>query len=455
MQLLNLFPRFLLVIGISIWLAACGGGGGGDGGGGDPVATNGNADLSELTLSVGTLDQLFQSNQMSYTMTVPFAVDSLQLTPTLADSGASVTVEAVVVNSGQVSGNLPLVVGNNSITLVINAADGSTQSYTIVITRGVKVNPVVTTTTPLKNANGAAILGNITATLSDTIDPATVTTSSFTVSLLDGTPVNGAVSVLGQQVIFNPHGALQYATDYRVTLTTAITDTDSAPLAIDHQWLFNSGSKLTEARLHTCARFDNGTVKCWGINGSGQLGLGDTLARGGGGGEMGEALPAVDLGDGRTALSLTAGGFHTCALLDNGTVKCWGDNTAGQLGIGDRTARGDAGGEMGEALLAVNLGNGRTALSLTAGDLHTCALLDNGTVKCWGQNFYGQLGLGDTMDRGDAVGEMGEALPAVDFGNGRTALSLTAGDAHTCARLDNSTVKCWGQNSSGQLGLGH
>jgi alpha-tubulin suppressor-like RCC1 family protein len=212
--------------------------------------------------------------------------------------------------------------------------------------------------------------------------------------------------------------------------------------------------QLTSGNGHTCARLDDGSVKCWGLNSQGQLGLGDTQNRGDGPGEMGATLPAVDLGPGRTALQLTGGDRHTCARLDDGSVKCWGLNNLGQLGLGDTQSRGDGPGEMGATLPAVDLGPGRTALQLTGGDRHTCARLDDGSVKCWGLNNFGQLGLGDTQNRGDGPGEMGATLPTVDLGPGRTALQLTAGAEHTCARLDDGSVKCWGRNSVGQLGLG-
>ena len=206
---------------------------------------------------------------------------------------------------------------------------------------------------------------------------------------------------------------------------------------------------------HTCARLDNDQVKCWGANGNGRLGQGDTLARGDAAGEMGDTLPAVNLGAGRVARSVATGNNHTCALLDNGQVKCWGNNGQGQLGQGDTNARGDVANEMGDNLNAVALGTGRTAVAVTAGNAFTCVLLDNGTVKCWGDGASGRLGLGNVADRGDAAGEMGDTLPTVNLGTGRTALAITAGDAHACALLDDATVKCWGENASGRLGLGN
>jgi alpha-tubulin suppressor-like RCC1 family protein len=71
---------------------------------------------------------------------------------------------------------------------------------------------------------------------------------------------------------------------------------------------------------------------------------------------------------------------------------------------------------MGDDLPVVDLGTGRTAKMISAGGEHTCALLDDDSVKCWGRNQYGQLGLGDTSNRGDGPGEMGDNLPVVDLG---------------------------------------
>lgn len=113
--------------------------------------------------------------------------------------------------------------------------------------------------------------------------------------------------------------------------------------------------------------------------------------------------------------SISAGGSRSCALLEGGLVDCWGSNTLGQLGLGDGRDRGDDPGEMGDNLRPVNLGTGRTATAIAAGGEHTCALLADGAVKCWGLNLDGRLGLGDTQGRGGNPGEMGENLPTVDL----------------------------------------
>ncbi|MBT6443598.1 MAG: RCC1 repeat-containing protein, partial [Acidimicrobiaceae bacterium] len=135
---------------------------------------------------------------------------------------------------------------------------------------------------------------------------------------------------------------------------------------------------------------------------------------------------------------IAAGGSHTCALLNTGAVNCWGDNSFGRLGNGNTTSS--------SAPVAVDtFTDGVTAVSITAGAYHTCALLNTGAVKCWGYNFYGQLGNGNTTNSSAPV-----AVAA--FTDGVTAVSITAGSEHTCAVLNTGAVNCWGNNDDGQLG---
>jgi alpha-tubulin suppressor-like RCC1 family protein len=152
-------------------------------------------------------------------------------------------------------------------------------------------------------------------------------------------------------------------------------------------------------------------------------------------------------------VALAAGGDHTCALLEGGQIKCWGSNAFGELGIGvNETGWGDQPGEMGNNLPIVDLGSGRTALAVSAGETHTCALLDTHQVKCWGGNDRGQLGLDSTVGRGTLPADMGDNLPAVNLGTGRTALAIATGSWHTCAVLDTHQLKCWGDNAYGEAG---
>jgi len=210
----------------------------------------------------------------------------------------------------------------------------------------------------------------------------------------------------------------------------------------------NKTTAVSVGTDHACARFADGRLKCWGANAGGQLGLGDTESRGDGDGEMGDALPFVDLGTGTKVRAVSAGNAHTCALLEDGRVKCWGSNSSGQLGLGDKENRGDAADEMGEKLPAVELGTGRKATGVAAGGTHTCALLDKAEVKCWGENNLGQLGQGHTSDRGDEPNEMGDALPAVDLGKAEKVSAVSTGWRSTCAITARGTVKCWGDRSA-------
>jgi cysteine-rich repeat protein len=210
---------------------------------------------------------------------------------------------------------------------------------------------------------------------------------------------------------------------------------------------------LAAGPLHTCVILSDGNVKCWGHNGNGGLGLGDNMARGDGASEMGDNLPLVNFGTGKTAIAIAVGWGQTCVILNDHSVRCWGANGYGSLGLGDVLNRGDQGGQMGDALPPVDLGFGKTAVAISAGS-HTCAILNDGSVKCWGDNDWGQLGLGRTDRFGTSPGRMGDGLPAVDLGSGRTAVAISAGGYHTCAILDDGSVKCWGLNGSGQLGLG-
>ncbi|CAJ1418789.1 unnamed protein product [Effrenium voratum] len=202
----------------------------------------------------------------------------------------------------------------------------------------------------------------------------------------------------------------------------------------------------------SCHALSGGQVKCWGANTGGKLGTGNTASYGDSAGEMGANLPAVDLGTGRTAVAISLGQDHTCALLDNGSMKCWGDNSQGQLGYGDTTSRGSNSAHMGDNLAAIDLGDGRTATAIATGQYHTCAILDDWSTKCWGYNDNGQLGLGHTNNIGDGAAEMGNSLAAVNLGTGRFAKKISAGAGITCVVLLDDTALCWGKNNGGQLG---
>ena len=145
------------------------------------------------------------------------------------------------------------------------------------------------------------------------------------------------------------------------------------------------------------------------------------------------------------AQSVAVGRHHTCALLDDGHIKCWGYGEFGQLGLGDARDRGRDASEMGDALPTVELGTGRTALQIDAGAYATCAVLDDHSVKCWGL----ALTLVDVASParyvGDVPSEMGDGLPVMDLGPGRTANSVAVGDNAACALRDDGSLRCWGR----------
>lgn len=205
-------------------------------------------------------------------------------------------------------------------------------------------------------------------------------------------------------------------------------------------------SKVISGGSHTCAVLHNGKLKCWGDNSSGQLGLGhmDTI----GDDEAPSSITALDFG--QEVIDVAAGNSHTCVLLLDGTVKCFGDNSKGQLGHGHTDNLGDN--ETLDQIPIVPLS--RKAIKIYAGTKYNCALLDNQTVKCWGENNFGQLGYGHKEHLGDD--EFLSDYGVVSLGDKATQLDISTVSYHTCAVMKSTDgLKCWGLNSKGQLGYGH
>jgi len=186
---------------------------------------------------------------------------------------------------------------------------------------------------------------------------------------------------------------------------------------------------ISAGGLHTCALTTAGGVLCWGSNYDGGLGNNSTTP---------SRVPGAVTGLTGGVASIAAGGAHTCAITTAGGAKCWGNGYDGELGNNSATLR----------LTPVNVtGLSSGMLAISAGELHTCGLNSVGGVKCWGWNYYGQIGDSTTTDF-----HTGNLTPVAVTGLASGVASIATGGAHTCALTTAGGVKCWGDNYYGQLG---
>ena len=151
------------------------------------------------------------------------------------------------------------------------------------------------------------------------------------------------------------------------------------------------------------------------------------------------------------ATAITTGGGHTCALRQTGTITCWGSNWAGQLGNGKNT--GDLRDDSADSSVPVEVEGITDATTITAGEDHTCALRQTGTITCWGGNWAGQLGNGKNTG-GDWEDDSANSSVPIEVEGVTDATAITAGILHTCALQQTGTITCWGNNRDGQLGNG-
>ncbi len=209
------------------------------------------------------------------------------------------------------------------------------------------------------------------------------------------------------------------------------TTNDSAtPVAV--QGITQAVDIATDAGT-SCVVNASGTVRCWGSNAGGMLGIGTLLPD-----QSLSSVPAAGISD---AVEVDIGWTqHVCARRANGTQKCWGRNDYGQIG------NGDGGDGHYETLPDTVVGLDRVVAISNGG--HACALRSDGTARCWGHNNFGQIGDGDTTN---------VDLPATVSGLSATTDGprIATGSDHTCALATDGTVKCWGDNSDGQLGNGN
>jgi alpha-tubulin suppressor-like RCC1 family protein len=198
----------------------------------------------------------------------------------------------------------------------------------------------------------------------------------------------------------------------------------TAPPAVAVPTAPRAARAIAAGESHTCAVLVDGTAKCWGYNDFGQLGNGTTSL----------ATPPVTVSASGAFTAIAAGGSHTCALTADGRALCWGRNFEGQLGDGTNA----------DSSVPVAVSGISNAVAVATGHQHSCAVLAGGQIRCWGHNDHGQLGDGTMLDSDVPV--------AVD---GITdAVAVSVGYQHSCAVLVDGTVACWGANERGQLGDG-
>jgi alpha-tubulin suppressor-like RCC1 family protein len=185
---------------------------------------------------------------------------------------------------------------------------------------------------------------------------------------------------------------------------------------------------------HTCAILDNDQLACWGADQHGALGNGDSNS------EDQYSPVIISTPADRTTVKIDAGVSHTCILMDDGGIMCWGRDNVGQLGNGESSPTTFA------PESDVILPEGRVATDFSVGNEHSCAILDNDSVVCWGMNNYGQLGDNSTTNA--------KTPTFVHLPNGSKATRISSGSGHTCATIENGSLYCWGHNKNSRLGIG-
>ena len=210
---------------------------------------------------------------------------------------------------------------------------------------------------------------------------------------------------------------------------------------------------VSAGAYHTCVILgsSSGTLKCFGYSNHGRLGYSTPGGnQGDAPGEI-EALPAIAMGAGRSAVAVSAGLEHTCYVDDLGDVRCFGRGADGRTGTGSTEDVGANHNQMAN-LPAIGLGEDTgTAVDVCAGAGHSCALfaLPNGRIKCWGRGNEGQLALGFYANIGDGPGETGNLDP-IPFN--RPATAIACGAYHVLALFDDGSVRAWGDSRHGKTG---
>jgi alpha-tubulin suppressor-like RCC1 family protein len=336
----------------------------------------------------------------------------------------------------------PVTQGDLAASEVSWAVDGyySGSGAAASIWLGGTLGPHVVVATLQDAESGNTVTDTVTVNLVDVPATITITSPNDQATLSAGTPLALSGSVTNVDFPSGAPGSLLTWLVDGAIVGTGSSLTGPTPSLGDHQVTlqFTDSAHVTQSlthvvhvvttgprsfqrqiaanNSHTCGLLPDGTVKCWGNDSWGELGDGDTLTT--------HVAPVAAVGL-SGVVSLAAGEAATCALIYDGTVRCFGDNPAGELGNGTTTS----------SATPVVVGGITNATAITMGNDHACAILADQTVQCWGSNEYGQLGDGTTTSR---------STPVL-VGGLSDVTQIAAGGWWTCAVMANGTAACWGK----------
>jgi alpha-tubulin suppressor-like RCC1 family protein len=422
------------------------------------------ADLSELSLSEGDLNPAFAPETTNYSVSV--SSPAITVRPIATGAAAEVTVNGIPVTSGTDTPPLPLVMGSNTITVLVTGWDGNSRTYTIVVTREPLVAHFsslssVPVTEAAYNATGrhitislgfAAPTGSNLTIINNTGLPFISgqflnLTHGQTVDLyFDGKPYRFVANYYGgtgNDLVL--HWAYQDLAAWGLgasgQLGSNSTNTSSVPVLVTQSGVL-AGKTVVSVSVgsnHSLALCSDGTLASWGLNASGQLGNNSVVN---------SSVPVLvnqsGVLAGKTVISVAAGNSHSLALCSDGTLASWGLNSSGQLG-NNSTTNGST------PVLVTQSGvlSGKTVISVAAGNSHNLVLCADGALASWGLNSSGQLGNNSTTNRSTPL-----LVTQSGVLSGKTVVSVAVGNSHNLVLCSDGTLAAWGLNTSGQLGNG-
>jgi alpha-tubulin suppressor-like RCC1 family protein len=426
------------------------------------------ASLASLTTNVGSLTPTFNPAIAGYALTVPFATTSIRLTPVLADTSSTLTVDGAAATSGTATAPLDLNPGNNRIDIRVTSADGiNTQTYSIIVTRLPAVFMFNSATDVPLTLGDLVATGNP-VTLALNFAPATGA-ELMVVRNTGIHQIQGAFTNLahGQVVILSYAGVnysfradyfggtgndlvLRWANtrlfgwgrDFYGQLCDGKSDTsltNPTPLAVTGVLSGRTVTRMATGADHSLLLCSDGTLVSGGRNDAGEMGVGTQTS-----GANSGPRPVDQTGvlAGKTIVAIAAAHSHSLALCADGTLTSWGANGSGALGDSTTTSRW-----VPVAVDQTGVLAGRAVVAIAAGTAHSLALCGDGTLAAWGTNNGGLVVDSVANNPVPALVRRDGALA------GKTVTAIAAGDTHCLALCSDGTVVAWGTNSYGELGI--